>query len=77
MAQELKLYKKQGTYVDKKDGKTEKSYTNFYIQCNDKLIPIEIKYFPNEKFEGRDPGYSGRKAVLETFAEVLPEKNAD
>lgn len=69
----VKIYKKEGTYTDK-NGK-EKQFTNFYLQCNDKIIPIEVKYFPNEKFEGRDPGYQGRVAVLSLLAETMPEKD--
>ena len=70
---EVKLYKKSGTYFSEKD-KKDKPYTNFYIQCNDQLIPVEVKYFPNPKLDNRDPGYSGRFQVLSAFAEVLPEK---
>ena len=50
---EAKLFKKEGTYVDKEN--KEKRYTNFYVQCGDTLIPIEVKYFPKEKCDGRDP----------------------
>lgn len=69
----VNLFKKTGTYFSEKD-KKDKPYTNFYIQCNDQLIPVEIKYFPNSQFNDRDPGYQGRFAVLSAFAEVLPEK---
>ena len=70
---EVKLYKKNGTYFSEKD-KKDKPFTNFYIKCNDQLIPVEVKYFPNPKLENRDPGYSGRFQVLSAFAEVLPDK---
>ena len=66
------MYKKNGTYIDKKDGK-EKRFTNFYVACGDQLIPVEPKYFPNDKCEGRDPQFSARKAVMEAFAESFPE----
>ena len=69
----VNLYKKTGTYFSEKDNK-DKPYTNFYIKCNDQLIPVEIKYFPNAQFDNRDPGYQGRFAVLSAFAEFLPEK---
>ena len=69
----LKLYKKEGTYFSAKDQK-DKPFTNFYIACNDNLIPVEVKYFPNEQLGNRDPGYSARFAVLSAFAEPLPEK---
>ena len=70
---EIKLYKKEGTYFSEKDQK-DKPYTNFYIKCNDELIPVEVKYFPNPKLENRDPGYNGRFSVLRAFAEKLPDK---
>ena len=69
----VNLYKKTGTYFSEKD-KKDKPFTNFYIQCNDQLIPVEVKYFPNEQFQGRDPGYQGRFQVLSAFAEVLPDR---
>lgn len=77
----VQLFKKTGTYFSEKD-KKDKPYTNFYIQCNDQLIPIEVKYFPNAKFDNRDPGYQGRFQVLSAFAELLPDieekpKNAE
>lgn len=68
----VKLFKKTGTYVSKED-KKEKRYSNFYVQCGDKMIPVEVSYFPSDKFDGRDPNYNGRKQVLEAFAELLPE----
>lgn len=72
MTVEIKLYKKEGTYTDK-NGK-EKQFINFYIQANDTLIPFEVKYFPNPKFDDRDPGYQSRVAVLALLAEPLPER---
>ena len=70
---EVKLYKRSGTYFSEKD-KKDKPFTNFYIQCNDELIPVEVKYFPNPKTDNRDPGYQGRFAVLSAFAELLPDR---
>ena len=67
---EIKLCKRTGTY--KKDGQ-DKQFTNYYLQLNDQLIPIEVKYFPNDKFGGRDPGYQGRVAALNLVAELLPD----
>ena len=72
MTVDVKIFKKEGTYIDK-NGK-EKPFTNFYLQANDKMIPIEVKYFPNDKFEGRDPGYQGRVAVLSLLAQPVSEK---
>ena len=69
----VKLFKKTGTYFSERD-KKDKPFTNFYIECNDQLIPVEVKYFPNPQLENRDPGYQGRFAVLSAFAEILPQK---
>ena len=69
----IKLYKKEGTYFDKSAQK-DKPYTNYYVGCNGNLIPVQIRYFPDERFGGRDPGYSARAAVLSAFAEPLPEQ---
>ena len=68
----VQLFKKNGTYTDK-EGK-EKRFTNFYVECGDQMIVVEPKYFPNPKFDDRDLGFASRKAVLEAFAEPLPEK---
>jgi hypothetical protein len=59
----ISLYKKTGTCFSKEKNK-DVPFTNFYVKCNEKLIPVEIKYFPNPQFENRDPGYQGRFAVL-------------
>ena len=64
------LFKKQVKYNDK-EGK-EKTATNFYLRCGDVLVPIDIKYFPDES--GVDKGYGARKTVLSAFANVLPDK---
>ena len=72
---EIKLYKKEGTYFNQNKQK-DVPYTNFYISINGNNIPVEVKYFPNDKFEGRDPGYQGRVAVLSLLAQPLPEKDS-
>ena len=69
----IKLYKKEGTYFDK-EAKKDKRYTNYYVGFNGNLIPIQIKYFPDDRFGGRDPGYSARAALMSAFAEPLPEQ---
>ncbi len=69
---EVKIKKREVTY--QKDG-VDKRATNFFLQLNDQLIPIEVKYFPQDKFNGRDPGYQGRVAALSLVAEFLPEKD--
>lgn len=68
----VELFKKVGTYKDQ-EGK-DKRFTNFYVKCGDQMIVVEPKYFPKAEFEGRDPSFAGRKAVLEAFATPLPEK---
>ena len=68
---EVKLFKRNGMYKDKY-GK-DKKFTNFYVQCGDQLISVTPTYFENE--EGRDPAYAGRKMVLSSYAEELPEKD--
>ena len=68
----IKLYKKEGTYFDK-EAKKDKPYTNYYVSCNGNMIPVQVKYFPNDNFGGRDPGYSARVAVMSAFAEPLPD----
>ena len=67
---EVKLYKKNVPYVDKKDGK-EKTATNFYLRCGSVSVPVEVKFFPNDS--GQDPRYRERKTVMIAFAEELPE----
>ena len=71
---EIKLYKKEGTYFNQNKQK-DVPFTNFYISINGNNIPVEVKYFPNQDFNGRDPGYSARMAVLSTFAVPFPEKD--
>ena len=73
MEMSIKLYKKEGTYFDK-EAQKDKPYTNYYVSCNGNMIPVQVKYFPNDKFGGRDPGYSARVAVMSAFAEPLPEQ---
>ncbi len=69
---QVNLLKKNGVYVDKKDGK-EKNFTNFYLQCGDSLIPVEVCFFPDAE-TGKDVRYVSRKQILSAFADVLPEK---
>lgn len=68
---EVKIWKKEVAY--QKDG-VDKRATNFFLQLNDQLIPIEVKYFPQKKFNDRDPGYQGRVSALSLVAEMLPDK---
>ena len=68
---EVKLFKRTGIYQDK-DG-NEKKFTNFYVQCGDQMIAVTPTYFENS--DGKDPAYAGRKMVLSSYAEELPEKD--
>lgn len=70
---EVKLFKRISHY--EKDGET-KTATNFFVQCGDTNIPIEIKYF-EDKETGRDNQYLGRKMVLSSYAEEVPERKDD
>ncbi len=68
---QVKLFKKTSSYKDK-NTQEEKQATNFFVDCNGKLIPVAVKYFENE--QGVDTAYNGRKAVLSAFADELPER---
>lgn len=62
---QVQLLKQFHNYVDKKG--EERTATNFYVKCGDSMIPVEVRYFPND--EGVDPNYRARKMVLSSFAE--------
>ena len=72
---EVKLFKRTGTYFNPTK-KKDIPFVNFYVQCNDTLIPVEVKYFPNSKTDNRDLGYSRRMGMMEACAELLPDKEA-
>lgn len=67
----VEFYKRKITYTDK-DGKKKRG-VNFYVKCGDQLISVTPTFIPNPKCDNRDPKYAGRKAVLEAFAETLPD----
>lgn len=67
----VNLISEKGTYKDKKTNE-EKRFINFYVECGAVRVPVEVKYFGTD--EKADKGYSGRKAILEAFANPLPEK---
>lgn len=67
---DVKLFKQISHY--EKDGET-KTATNFFVQCGDMNIPVEVKYFENKE-TGKDNQYLGRKMVLSSYAEEIPEK---
>ena len=69
------LYKKPYTYKNK-EGK-DVNATRFYVGCGDTVVPIEPTYFNKKDEKGnaiQDLGYASRKAVLSSYAEVLPDK---
>ena len=67
----VNLISEKGTYKDKKTNE-EKRFINFYVECGAVRVPVEVKYFGTD--EKADKGYSGRKAILEAFADPLPDK---
>lgn len=68
---EVKLFKKNVTF-NGKDGK-EKTAVNFYVQCGNVFVPVDVKYFA-DKETGQDPRYRERKVCMSAFAEEFPEK---
>ena len=70
---DVKLFKQISHY--EKDGET-KTATNFFVLCGDVLVPVEVKYFEN-KATGKDNQFLGRKMILASYAEMLPEKSKD
>lgn len=71
---EVKLYKKAVSYKDKKG--EEKTATNYFVQCGDVLVPVEVKFFA-DKETGEDKNYRTRKSLMSAFAETLPERKKD
>lgn len=71
----VKLFKKESTYIDKKDGQ-EKRATRFYLECGSTMVPVEPTYFENAE-TGKDPQYASRKAIMKAFAEDLPTKEGN
>ena len=67
----VNLIQENGTYKDKKTGE-DKQFTNFFVICGNKRIAVEPKYFGTD--EKPDKGYSGRKQVLQAFADPVPAK---
>ena len=69
----VQLFKRKKKYKDAAG--VDKVATNFFIKCGDEgdLIAVDIHYFPNAQLDNRDPGFTGRKAVMEAFATTLPD----
>ena len=76
MEVKLELYKHEGTYFSESKNK-DVPYTNFFLSINGNRIPIEVKYFKQEQFGGRDPGYAGRMSVMSTFATPITASPKD
>ena len=71
----IKLYKKTYTYKNKNN--EEVVGTRYYLMCGDALIPIEVTYFDKKDEAGNslgDSNFKSRKAILSSYAEVLPDK---
>lgn len=71
MTVEVHLVKKNVRYTAQ-DG-AEKRAVNLYIQVGTVFVPIEVKFFPNDKCEGRDPAFAARVAILTAIAEEIPQ----
>ena len=63
---EVKLLSQTGNYKDKNTGE-DKTYVNFFLECGNERIPIEVK---------NDKAYGSRRTVLKAFAEPLSDKVA-
>ena len=68
------LFKKERTFVDEKTGK-EKTVENFYVQCGDQYIPIQVCYFGKE--DKIDYNFRSRRAILSAFAQPFPSKDEE
>lgn len=64
---EVLLFKKNRAY--EKDGE-RRNATNFYVKCGDELVPVQVRFFPND--EGVDANFRARKKIMSAFAEELP-----
>ena len=69
---QVKLFKKYGEYTTKEGEK--KTATNYFLQCGDVLVPVEVKFFA-DKVTGEDKQYRTRRTLMSAFAEELPERS--
>ena len=68
----VKLFKKNVEYTTNKGEK--KTATNYFVECGDVLVPVEVKYF-EDKETGEDKYYRTRRTLMSAFAEELPARN--
>ena len=68
----VKLYKKHVDYTTR-DGEV-KTATNFFVECGDVLVPVEVKFFEDKETK-QDKNYRTRRTLMSAFAEELPERN--
>ena len=68
---QVKLYKKIGEYVNQAGEK--KQVTNYFVECGDVLVPVEVKYF-EDKVTHEDKQYRTRRTLMSAFGEELPER---
>lgn len=72
---QAELFKKVSNYEDK-DG-NKKIAINFYLKLGNEFVPIEVRYFEDKKFDGKDPNYRGRRLLLSAMAEEFPPKDSE
>lgn len=70
---QVKLYKRNVEFKNTKGEK--KTATNYFVECGDVLVPVEVKYF-EDKVTGEDKQYRTRRTLMSAFAEELPERPA-
>lgn len=68
----VKLFKKNVEYTTNAGEK--KTATNYFVQCGDVLVPVEVKYF-EDKVTGEDKQYRTRRTLMSAFAEELPTRD--
>lgn len=71
MEQNLQLFRKKRTYVNK--DKKEVTTYDFYLMCGKSLLPIDIRYFKKDDGSS-DTNYGHRRSILFDYSEVLPDK---
>ena len=70
----VKLFKRNVEYTTA-TGEV-KTATNYFLQCGDVLVPIEVKFFA-DRVTGEDKNYRTRRTLMSAFAEELPERKKE